>query len=391
MRILAIETSCDETAVSIIEAAGEFPQATYQILGTGLLSQHETHAPYGGVFPTLAKRDHMQNLVPMLQVALTEAELYQAGGEVVTEALHHRLTTLLEREPELATAFVDFLTQTTLPEFDLITVTNGPGLAPALWVGVNFAKAMSAVTGTPVVPVDHMEGHILASIYDIEEDDALSNIAFPAVALLISGGHTELILMSDWGEYEKIGQTRDDAVGEAFDKVARLLGLPYPGGPHIEQQATAARRADLPAFIEGLPRPMLQSGDLDFSFSGLKTAVRYAVQEKQLSESDVQAVARDFSDAVRDVLVHKTASAVTQHGAKTVIVGGGVSASQFLREEFTRFFAHEFPDTTVYFPNRPFSTDNAVMIALAGHARANTARSGSSVDLLRADSNRSLA
>ncbi len=391
MIILSIETSCDETAVSLIKVEGDFPHATYEILGTGLLSQTETHAPYGGVFPSLAKRDHIQNLVPMFKVALCEADLYEEGAQEITHDDEQRIREILERETDLADALLDFIKQTKLPEFDLITVTNGPGLAPALWVGVNFAKAMSHLTKTPVVPVDHMEGHILASIYDIEEDDALTQIEFPAVALLISGGHTELVLMKQWSQYEKIGQTKDDAVGEAFDKVARLLGLPYPGGPEIERLASEARKENIPSFIDSLPRPMLHSGDLNFSFSGLKTAVRYGVADRDLNSDEIKSIARDFSDAVKDVLITKTEHAVSDFGARTLIVGGGVSASQFLRDEFNEHFLHTSSDVTVYFPHRSFSTDNAVMIALAGHAKAMTARSGSSVDLIRADSNRTLS
>ncbi len=391
MLILSIETSCDETAVSIIEAHGNFPTATYEVLGTGLLSQTDTHAPYGGVFPTLAKRDHIKNLVPMFLTALHEAELYRTHNVKLSQEQKERISEILHRESALADRLIEFTESTELPEFDLITVTNGPGLAPALWVGVNFAKALSFLTGTPVVPVDHMEGHILASIYDIEEDNALSHITFPAIALLISGGHTELIKMTDWGRYEKIGQTRDDAVGEAFDKVARLLDLPYPGGPEIEHLTKQARQANVPPFKADMPRPMLHSNDLDFSFSGLKTAVLYAVKDRSLSEEEKQAVARDFSDAVAEVLLTKTGKAVQQCGAATLVVGGGVSASQLLRESFINYFSVEYPDLTVYFPHRPLSTDNAVMIALAGHARANTARSGSSVDRIFADSNRSLS
>lgn len=391
MRILSIETSCDETAVSIVQAAGTFPHATYEVLGTGLLSQTATHAPYGGVFPSLAKRDHIENLVPMFRIALQEAGLYHERSCTLPLAQQECVKEVLHRESALATACIDFMQSVELPDFDVIAVTNGPGLAPALWVGVNFAKALATLTDTPVVPVDHMEGHILASVFDIEVDDALSPLVFPAVALLISGGHTELIQMSDWGQYQKVGQTRDDAVGEAFDKVARLLDLPYPGGPEIERLTKEAYEADLPPFKADMPRPMVYSGDLDFSFSGLKTAVRYAVADRILTDSEKQAIARDFSDAVAEVLLKKAAQAVEQSYSHTLIVGGGVSASQFLRDTFITYFATNYPDVTVYFPHRPLATDNAIMIALAGHARATSARTGSSVGRIAADSNRSLS
>ena len=390
MHILSIETSCDETAVSIVQVDGDFPNARYEVLGNGLISQADTHAPYGGVFPSLAKRDHIQNLIPMLHAAFAEAELLTEQATELSEQQKTTVTTYLEREPELATYMMEWLASHSLPEIDAIAVTNGPGLAPALWVGVNFAKALSVVLECPVVPVNHMEGHVLASVFDAVEDDELAPIDFPALALLISGGHTELVKMDGWTTYEKVGQTRDDAVGEAFDKVARLLGLPYPGGPEIEKRAIAARSANLPPFKADMPRPMLHSGDLDFSFSGLKTAVRYAVQDRELSDDDIAAVARDFSDAVIDVLLAKMAAAIDQLGINTVIIGGGVSASQFLRDQFTRHLAQEYPEVTLYFPRRELSTDNSVMIALAGHAHLAEGRTAASIGRIAADANRSL-
>lgn len=389
MLILSIETSCDETAVSLIKAEGEFPDATYEILGNGLWSQVDVHAQYGGVFPALAKREHAKTLVPMLKEALVESGLLEEHDSDLSDTDKTKLQELLVREDGLADALIEFLSQHSLPKIDLIAVTSGPGLAPALWVGVSFAKALAHVTDTNVIPVNHMEGHILASIYDVERDVMLSNINFPTIALLISGGHTELINMSDWGVYNKIGQTRDDAVGEAFDKVARLLGLPYPGGPQISKLAADARKRELPEF-EKLPRPMITSGDLDFSFSGLKTAVRYAVQDKELTDDEKAAIARDFEDAVTEVLLQKTSTAVADNGAKTVIVGGGVSANSFIKRAFETHFLTEFPDVTVYFPSPHLATDNSVMIALAGHARAAGALSPFGAEGIQADGNKSL-
>jgi|AntRauTorckE6833_2_1112554.scaffolds.fasta_scaffold00223_8 N6-L-threonylcarbamoyladenine synthase len=390
MRILSIETSCDETAVSVVEAEGEFPQAVYTVLGNGLLSQSDLHAPYGGVFPTLAKREHAKNLVPMMQQALNEAELLTTGHTERTQAINETQCEILAREPELYSQLQTWLNEYELPEIDCIAVTNGPGLAPALWVGVNFAKALAVLNDTPVVPVNHMEGHILASLYDAVEDDQLAAIEFPALAVLLSGGHTELVHMSSWGSYEIVGQTRDDAVGEAFDKVARLLGLGYPGGPEIEKRAALARKDNLPEYIE-LPRPMLHSNDLDLSFSGLKTAVRYAVAEKTLTENEVNALARDFSDAVLDVVEHKTVAAIEQYGSQTVVVGGGVSASQQLRDRLTNHLHKVLPEVTVFFPPRELSTDNSIMIALAGHAHAEQGRQAASTGRIQAEGNRSLS
>jgi N6-L-threonylcarbamoyladenine synthase len=196
--------------------------------------------------------------------------------------------------------------------------------------------------------------------------------------------------MKDWGQYEKVGQTRDDAVGEAYDKVARLLGLPYPGGPEIAARATIARKQKLPQYTK-LPSPMLHSGDLDFSFSGLKTAVRYAVQDKTLTEDEISAIARDFEDAVSTVLLKKTLMAVEKYSGQTLIVGGGVSANQHLKRMFEATFLTEYPDLTVYFPKPGLSTDNSIMIALAGHARAASALAPRGADVIRADGNKSLA
>ena len=240
------------------------------------------------------------------------------------------------------------------------------------------------------MPVNHIEGHILASIFDIERDDQLAEISLPAISLLISGGHTELILMNEWGHYEKIGQTLDDAVGEAYDKVARMLDIPYPGGPEIGRLAGLARQQKLPTYAD-LPRPMLNSDDLNFSFSGLKTAVRYKVADQVLTEEEKQALARDFEDAVTEVLLKKATRALTEYGAKTFIVGGGVSANQHLRQSFNAKLLESHPDVTVYFPHRAMSTDNSVMIALAGHARAAGALAPAAGQLIKADGNRSLA
>lgn len=391
MKILSIETSADETAVSVVEASGEFPTAIYTLLGNALRSQIEMHRQYGGIFPAMAKREHAKALVPLLTEALKEAELLEETGEALEPETASELHTLLSREEGAADALIEFLEAHQPPQLDAIAVTSGPGLEPALWVGVNFAKALAKVWNLPVVPVNHMEGHILASIYDVEEDDQLAAVQFPAIALLISGGHTELILMRDWAQYEKVGQTRDDAVGEAFDKVARLMGLSYPGGPEIGKLASKARQQNLPPYKVELPRPMLHSDDLDFSFSGLKTAVRYAIEGQTLSEADTAALARDFEDAVTEVLLKKTTAAVERYGARTVIVGGGVSANQYIRQQFNTGFLHSHPDLAVYFPAPGLSTDNSIMIALAGHAKLDGALSPAGAQNIRADGNKSLA
>ncbi len=390
MRILSIETSCDETAVSIVDAAGDFPDATYEILGNALYSQIEVHKEYGGVFPALAKREHIKTVVPMLKQALQEAELLFPTEQSLDDTLKEKLLATLEREEGLASELIGFFQTHDIPKIDLIAVTSGPGLEPALWVGINFAKALGAILEAPVVPINHMEGHILASLFDVVEDNKLAPVVFPAIALLISGGHTELVLLKDWVTYEKIGQTKDDAVGEAFDKVARMLGLPYPGGPEISRKAKEARERNLPPYKADLPRPMINSNDLYFSFSGLKTSVRYAIEGKELTEDEVKALARDFEDVVTEVLLKKTKDALTQYGASTLIIGGGVSANEHIRRTFQSELLSSHPDVEVYIPQPRLSTDNSIMIALGGHAHKDHASTAGAIALIKADGNKSL-
>lgn len=388
MLILSIETSCDETAVTLIRATGEFPNAEYEILGDALWSQIDIHREFGGVFPSAGKREHIATILPLLEKVIEESgiEPYEFSPTLSPEE-EQAIETLLIREPGLAKQLLTFYKERGRFAIDLIAVTTGPGLEPALWVGVNFTKALAQLWDVPVVPVNHMEGHILASIYNAEKDNALASIHFPALALLISGGHTEFILMSDWGHYEKVGQTVDDAVGEAFDKVARLLGLPYPGGPEISKKAREARKKKLPTF-EKLPIPMLDSGNLNFSFSGLKTAVRYAIADKTLSEDEKAAIARDFEDVVAEVLTKKSLSAIEQYGAKTLIVGGGVSANQHIKRVMEATLLVEHDEVTTYFPSPGLSTDNSIMIALAGHAHKESALSPSGAMALTAEGNK---
>lgn len=390
MFILSIETSCDETAISLVKCEGEFPHATYEILGNALHSQIDIHAEFGGVFPQVAKREHALALVPMLISALNEAELLTETPTALSSEQTEKIKTALEREEGLSQFLLDFFKKYSLPEIDVITVTSGPGLEPALWVGISFAKALASLLNCPIVPTNHMEGHVLASLYDVEIDNALAPITFPAIALLVSGGHTELILMSDWGKYEKIGETRDDAVGEAFDKVARLMGLPYPGGPEIGRRAEIARKANTAPYKEVLPRPMLHSDDFDFSFSGLKTAVRYAIDGATLTDDEKNALARDFEDAAIEVLLKKTKKAIDHYQAQTLIIGGGVSANSYLRQTFTESLLTSHPLVEIYLPHKNLSTDNSIMIALAGHAQLATARSAGALQFISASGNRSL-
>lgn len=367
MRILAIETSCDETAVSIVETEGEFPTATYKILGNALYSQIEMHREYGGVYPNVAKREHARTLVPMLKKALDEANVEIHNADPLVGDMRKDIELMLMREGNLASDLIMFAEIIGVPNIDVIAVTEGPGLEPALWVGVNFAKALAMIWKKPLVGINHMEGHVVSSLYD---NGSLRTVTFPLLSLLISGGHTELVLTKEWGHYALVGQTRDDAVGEAFDKVARLIGLPYPGGPEISRIARQAREEGIVSTIS-LPRPMLNNDDCDFSFSGLKTAVMYAVKAKgALTETDRLMIAREFEDAVTEVLVKKTLRALDETGAQTLAVGGGVSANSFIRSAFDQISKDR--GIMVSFPERSLSTDNAVMIALAAHAKLAT-------------------
>jgi N6-L-threonylcarbamoyladenine synthase len=375
MRILAIETSCDETAIAILEGTGSDGNAQFRILGNALLSQIEKHKAYGGVMPSLAKREHAHNIVPLLLAALSEAELVHENTQSIPEDTEERIRVCLSREPELTEAFLEFARSIEPPAIDAIAVTEGPGLEPALWVGINTAEALASLWGKPLVPVNHMEGHIISALLKRDTNALiLSDIELPVLALLISGGHTELVLMREWRNYKLIGETRDDAVGEAFDKVARMMGLSYPGGPEISKLAEVARKADEKSPFS-LPRPMLGDGTCDFSWSGLKTAVLYLLKKQgELTDAEKRAFSREFEDAVGEVLFEKTERALQETLGKTLVIGGGVSANTHLRRVFTKGMAERFPECSLRLPDFEFTTDNAVMIGAAGYLRANAGR-----------------
>lgn len=329
MRILSIETSCDETAVALLNVTGPASKPAVTILGNSLFSQASLHEQYGGVFPTLAKREHEKNLPILLEQTLNEAN-------EATEA----------------------------PELDLIAVTAGPGLEPALWAGITFAEELGKKWNKPILGVDHMKGHVWSVLSSQE-------VELPALALLVSGGHTELVEVSDWHSFKVLGRTLDDAVGEAFDKVARMLGLPYPGGPKISALAEVARQKGKSPIFK-LPRPMIHTNDLNFSYSGLKTAVLYKLKELgNIDESIKEDFALEFEAAAIEVLVAKTRKAIEESNIeyKTLIIGGGVAASKYLQEEF-RNLAKEFSSISLKLPEKSLTTDNAVMIGLAAYVEA---------------------
>lgn len=387
MKILSIETSCDETAVSILEITEVGEQTSVRVLGNTLLSQVDIHKEYGGVFPALAKRAHAENLVPLLAASLEEAELLHEDTQVLSDDIQQEITTILEREPGLTDAFLAFAREAERPEIDIIAVTHGPGLEPALWVGVNFARALSTLWNIPVLGVNHLEGHILSSLLSVERERTytITKPALPLLSLVISGGHTELVLTKEWLAYEKVGETRDDAVGEAYDKVARMLGLAYPGGPEVSKLATEAREANLPALFT-LPRPMRDSNDFDFSFSGLKTAVMYLMKAHgEFTLDQKRALAREFEDAVAEVLWVKAHNASEAYDAHSLVLGGGVSANDNIRSVFK-----ERSPIPLYVPDRSLTGDNAIMIGIAGYFQAQKG-SVSDTKTLRADGNLSLS
>ena len=315
-RILAIETSCDETACAVLENGR-------QLLASTVASQMDVHARYGGVFPEVASRQHVLSIIPVVEQTLAHSNL-------------------------------------TLQDIDAVAVTRGPGLAGSLVVGMNMAKGIALGMSLPLIGVNHLEGHIYSSWIYNAGDAAPPEPQFPLMALLVSGGHTELNLMTDHLTYQRLGSTLDDAAGEAFDKVARLLGLPYPGGPSVQR---AAENGDPIRFK--FPRAKLE-GAYDFSFSGLKTAVLYEVNDwkKKGKPLPVEDLAASFQAAVVDVLFKKTIQAARDHHAKEILVAGGVSANQALREAFQS--QDEFK---VHIPAFSLCTDNAAMIAAAGYYR----------------------
>jgi len=382
MRILSIETSCDETGISILETTGALgaisPRAEIKVLADVVLSQASLHAEFGGVFPTVARREHAKNIMPVLLRALEDAGLLHIirDPRVLVKKEKDVIAKIFHKEAVLMEEFYKSLLDVSIPEIDAIAVTAGPGLEPALWVGINTAQALGELWNIPVIPINHMEGHIMASLLvpkpekDGKKVFSLSVPHFPSLALLISGGHTELVLMPRRGTYKILGQTRDDAVGEAFDKVARMLGLGYPGGPEISkiaEKAPASKNVPYP-----LPRPMIKSPNHDFSFAGLKTAVLYTIKKIPELTSGIKAsIAKEFEDSVTEVLLSKTFNAATKYKVHEIILGGGVTANKKIRSAFRALVEKELTGTKLFIPEQYLSTDNGLMIGIAGLLRSN--------------------
>ncbi len=386
MTILGIETSCDETAIAVVEINDSYGltqtgtqtnaenDLQIKILANIVSSQMKLHAQYGGVVPNLAAREHVKNISHVFQTALNTA------GE--------------QRAP-LQPKKVPFV----LENIDLIAVTHGPGLGPALLVGIAFAKTIAMIHGKKLIGVNHLKGHVYsnwlppAEITNYElritKQSAIRNPQlFPILNLIVSGGHTELVLMRDYENFELVGETMDDAVGEAFDKVARLLGLGYPGGPQIAQHAeqftrtiaeqTGKNAETIPhksAYVPRysafkFPRPMIHSKDYNFSFSGLKTAVLYKIRDLkkdgvEITDDVVNEIAHAFQEAAVDVLIQKTIRAAQEYKVSSIFLSGGVSANTLLRKQLET--AAKQAGLEYSCPPFTYTTDNAVMIALAGY------------------------
>ena len=332
MKILAIETSCDETAAAVAEdfACG------VKILSNIVSSQIDIHKKYGGVVPEVAAREHVLDILPVIDQALEEAGIKR--DNLVNKKL------------------------------DAIAVTIGPGLMSSLQTGVETAKNLAYVWELPIVGVNHVEGHIYANFINLEK-----KINFPSLILTVSGGHTMLVLMRGHGDFEIIGDTRDDAAGEAFDKAAKLMNLGYPGGPIISERAKEHRvvSGNNYEIDSKLPRPMIQSDNFDFSFSGLKTAIRYKIEKDKDWKNRINEYCYEFQEAVVDVLVFKTIKAVKKYGIKTVLLAGGVATNGRLREVLKKTILEKLDGARFIKPDIKYTTDNAAMIASAGLFRAN--------------------
>lgn len=329
--ILGIETSCDETAAAVLD----INSSKADVLSNIVLSQEKIHKKYGGIVPEVAARQHVEQINFVIEKSLKKAKINNN-------------------------------------QLKSIAVVSGPGLITSLMVGVEAAKTLSFVWKKPLVSVNHLEAHIASNFLGNKKE-----IKFPALSLIVSGGHTQLVLIKKIGDYQVIGETLDDAAGEAFDKVAKILDLGYPGGPIVSE---LAKKGDAKVF--DLPRPMLDKDNFDFSFSGLKTAVLYTVKKPKYSikkilnkklvvnKEFVYNMCASFQQAAVDVLVYKTIRAARAHKVKTIILAGGVSANKKLRQDMLKMAKKELPKTGIAYPDLKYTTDNAAMVAMAGYWKA---------------------
>lgn len=357
MKILSIETSCDETAIALVEVDISDKHISAHQIDSVLFSQIDIHKEFGGVFPAIAKREHAKHAPLLLEKILKNN--FKKKTEEASFKKWDKVEKILEREAGLFDSLKKVLLSYEKPDIDFISVTQGPGLEPALWVGISFARALSLYWNIPMIGTNHMKGHIFSVLLN------QTQIQFPALALLISGGHTELVELESIFRFNIIGRTKDDAIGESYDKVARMIGLEYPGGPKVAELAQQARDTNILSGDITLPRPMMHSKDFDFSFSGLKTAVLYKVKDlEHLDESLKMNIAHEFEAAVTDVLLHKLKKVLEHKDYKTLIVSGGVISNSHLRKNLRGLAGtHGIP---LLLPQISDSTDNAQMIAVAG-------------------------
>jgi len=326
MTILGIETSCDETAAAIIE--GEKDDKKVKLLSSVIASSLSLHAKTGGIIPEVAAREQVKYIIPVIEKVIENSKLK-------------------------------------IENFDAIAVTIGPGLIGSLLIGVETAKTLAYVFNKPIIPVNHLFGHIYANWIENENINS-GNIEFPLLSLVVSGGHTDLVLIKEHGKINWLGGTRDDAAGEAFDKIGRLLNLPYPGGPAIEKNAALGNSKRF-----NFPKPLIDSEDFDFSFSGLKTAALREVlklrenNDDKLSEKDIHDICACLQKTIIDILIYKTLKAAKKYNVKSILLGGGVSANQMLQNELMLNTKYQIPNTEIFVPTKILCTDNAAMVATA--------------------------
>jgi N6-L-threonylcarbamoyladenine synthase len=382
MKILSIETSCDDTSLALIEPRLK-NGVNFNILSNTVSSQIKIHKKWGGVYPVLAVRAHQKNLIPILKKVLGSLNCTprqardDAKKDKSAELQIEKINTIkkiLGREPELLKGFLSFVPKIKKPKIDLIAVTEGPGLEPCLWTGINLTKALSYFWEIPVVPVNHVTSHIFANFIEKKINLKTDFEFFPALALVVSGGHTQLILMNNFKKYKILGETQDDAAGECLDKIARILGLEYPGGPIIEKKSKEfqiANDAEQKRSVElqiDLPRPMIGAKNYDFSFSGLKTAALYDFKKRskktKKDKNYIRQICFEAQQAIIDVLIKKTFKAARDFRIKTILLGGGVVSNQELRNQIKKAAGNYLPQTKLLIPEPIYCTDNAVMTGI---------------------------
>jgi N6-L-threonylcarbamoyladenine synthase len=370
--IFAIETSCDETGVSLVSGSlHEDNTLSFKTHASLIYSQAHLHKEFGGVFPTVAKREHISKIAPLItslfdHYGLEKVDHADSTNRYCTASERIIIEKWLQHESTLVDSLIELANRYNPSTIDAIAVTVGPGLEPALWVGINTARTLALLWKKPLIPINHMEGHVMSGLWEGGQ------IEFPLLSVLVSGGHTELVLSEQPFSYTILGATRDDAAGEAFDKGARLLGLPYPGGAQLSRLAQIHREHYLHVKPQPIfPRPMIHSQDLDFSFSGLKTALLYHLKDTGYYEHAdslpplvLQEICRAYEDAIIDVIIAKTKKSIDKSNPNTIVVAGGVSANAVLQKQMLSL--GDECGVKMLFPKEGLTGDNAEMIGMTG-------------------------